>query len=103
MSKPYAKKFYQSKAWKDCRASYIASVNGLCERCLEEGRMKGGYIVHHKVYITPSNINDVSVTLNFDNLEYVCQDCHNKEHYAKYDSTREDIQFDEEGNVIPKE
>ena len=39
-----------------------------------------GYIVHHKVELTPDNINDPDVTLNMANLLYLCQDCHNKIH-----------------------
>ena len=33
-----------------------------------------------KSYLTPENILDPSVTLNFDNLEFLCHDCHNREH-----------------------
>ena len=42
-----------------------------------------GYIVHHKSYIDMSNIYDADITLNFDNLELLCIDCHNKEHFAE--------------------
>ena len=95
MAKPYAQSFYKSTAWKKCRAGYIKSVHGLCERC---GRP--GYIVHHIEYITPDNINDPDITLDWDNLEYLCQDCHNKEHFKRHSSTREDVTFDEQGNLI---
>lgn len=60
--------FYTTDAWKKCREAYIASVFGLCERC-----GKPGYIVHHKIPITDENEDDPNVTLNFDNLEYLCQ------------------------------
>lgn len=99
MSKEYAKKFYNSKQWKMCRASYIESVNGLCERCLESGRYTPGYIVHHKQEITPMNINDPDITLNHDNFLYVCMECHNYIHYGKY-IRREDVGFDENGELI---
>lgn len=82
MAKEYAKTFYQSKAWKKCRASYIKSDNGLCERCLTKDKIVFGDIVHHKKNITPRNINDVSITLDHNNLEYLCIDCHNKEHMS---------------------
>ena len=78
--KEFAKAFYKSSEWQKCRASYIKSVNGLCERCLQRGLIVPGYIVHHKCYLTPENILDPSVTLNFDNLEFLCHDCHNREH-----------------------
>ena len=102
MSKPYSKKFYHSKAWKQCRASYIAKVYGLCERCMDNGRLIPGYIVHHKIEITPENINDPAITLNHDNLQYVCVECHNRLHgvYANTEPIREGLMFDEMGNIV---
>lgn len=29
--------FYSTWAWRNCRALYIKSVGGLCERCLAKG------------------------------------------------------------------
>lgn len=80
MAKPWAVAFYKSKAWKDCRAGYAASVGYLCESCLEKGIYKPGEIVHHKQELTPENINDPTVTLNWENLKLVCRDCHAVEH-----------------------
>ena len=99
MAQEWAKKFYQSKSWKSCRRGYIASVNGLCERCISKGRYVGGYIVHHKEHLTPGNINSPSVSLNWDNLEYVCQDCHNKMHMGK-EILRDGLMFDDDGQLI---
>lgn len=98
MAKDYAKSFYRSAAWKKCRAGYIKHVHGLCERCGQPG-----YIVHHKKYITSDNINDPDITLNWNNLEYVCQDCHNKEHHEQYGVTAYGLMFDGEGNLIQKD
>ena len=98
MAKEYAKAFYNSSAWIKCKNSYIKSVHGLCERCGEPG-----YIVHHKKYITPKNINDPNITLNHDNLEYLCLDCHNKEHEFNREKRRITAKgtcFDKEGNLI---
>ena len=103
MAKKWAQKFYLSKAWKQCREGYILSVNGLCERCLSRQKMRPGKILHHIKYLTPTNINDPYVTLNWENLEYLCQDCHNEEHHGAYEATREDVQFDQYGNLILKE
>ena len=75
MAKEWAKGFYKSKAWLECRAAYIKHVLGLCERCGVPG-----YIVHHKEELNPNNINDPYITLSWDNLEYLCLDCHNKHH-----------------------
>ncbi|WP_238899355.1 HNH endonuclease [Clostridium sp. YIM B02500] len=95
MAREFAKAFYNSIAWKKCKKGFIKSVYGLCNRCGKPGK-----IVHHKVVLTPSNINDPSVTLNWNKLEYLCQDCHNKEHMSKYKAIRDDVTFDDEGNLI---
>lgn len=96
MAKDFAKAFYKSAAWIKCREAYIASVHGLCERCGAPG-----HIVHHKELLTPNNIDNPYVTLNWDKLEYLCQDCHNKEHISKHKSViREGLRFNENGEVI---
>lgn len=81
--KEYAKGFYKSAAWKACRAAYAAHRAGLCEICLQHGRIVPGEIVHHKVHITPANINDPAVTLAWSNLQLVCRDCHAELHGDK--------------------
>lgn len=98
MAKEWAKKFYKSKEWIKCRNSYISSVYGLCERCEQPG-----YIVHHKVHLNQSNINDPNVSLNHDNLEYLCLECHNKHHdfeREKKPITRDGLKFNENGELI---
>lgn len=79
--KPYASAFYKSADWQKCRAAYISSVGGLCEDCLAKGIVTPGLVVHHIDPITPENIRDPNITLSFDNLKLVCQDCHAKEHH----------------------
>ena len=81
MAKDYATPFYHSASWLKCREAYIKSVGGLCEDCLARGIYTPGLIVHHITPITPDNINDPEITLNFDNLRLVCQDCHAAEHH----------------------
>ena len=100
MARDFAKKFYNSKKWKKCREAYKESKNGLCERCLKNGKYMVGDEVHHKEYLTPDNINDPNITLNWDKLELLCQSCHSKEHMSKYDVVREDVMFDEKGDLI---
>lgn len=81
MARSIDKAFYSSVAWKRCRDAYIAKCGGLCERCLAKGIIKPGYIVHHKIYLTEENYKDPSIALNFDNLEYLCFDDHQAEHF----------------------
>ena len=80
--KDYAKAFYKSQAWKRTQAAYKASRGGLCERCEARGMIVPGVIVHHKTYITPDNLSDPSISLSWDNLELLCQACHNQEHHG---------------------
>ena len=80
--KEYAESFYHSQAWHKCRRAYLSS-HTLCERCLSKGEIVPAKIVHHKNYITPENISDANIILNFNNLEALCQDCHNVEHHGE--------------------
>lgn len=90
----WARAFYKSTAWLKCRDAFYASRFGLCERC-----GKPGLIVHHKVKLTPANISDPAVTLNWHNLELLCLDCHNRAHGGG--STAEGLTFDERGELVP--
>lgn len=95
MAQEFAKSFYKSAAWVKCRNGYMASKHYICERC-------GGLaeICHHKVYITPKNIHDPSITLSWSNLEALCQTCHNQEHMSSGGICAEGLAFDESGNLV---
>ena len=80
--KPWAERFYNSDAWRSCRDSFLKSAK----------------IAHHKPYLTKQNINDPYIALSWDNLEALCQDCHNKEHHRNDKKKR--YAFDEAGNLI---
>ena len=80
MAKPFSSAFYKSKIWQDCRNAYAGKRGHLCERCLSHGILSHGEIVHHKIELTPDNINDPSVSLNWDNLELLCRQCHAAAH-----------------------
>ncbi len=94
----FAKEFYQSQAWKECRSAFMKSRRGLCERCLAKGLIVPAAIVHHKIHITPENITRPEIVLSWDNLEAVCRQCHADLHGAK--SGRR-FTVDELGRVIP--
>lgn len=94
--KDYAKEFYQSKAWKQTRRYVFERDLGLCRRC-----GKPGEIVHHIVYLTPENINDPSISLNIDNLETLCRDCHAAEHEGEM-ATVSGLAFNENGDLIER-
>ena len=97
LAKEWAKAFYNSDAWRTCRDVYARSAGWLCEECYRKGIYTPGKIVHHKTCLTRENITNPEITFGFDNLELVCQDCHNKIHTKE---KKERYLFDSDGNVI---
>lgn len=109
MAKEFAKGFYNSKAWKTCRQDYINKRilidGGKCEQCNDNI----GEEVHHIKELSPLNIHDTNITLNEDNLNYLCKKCHFKEHRErimnsfqynkKKHITNRGMYFDEDGNM----
>lgn len=77
MPKPWAVKFYNSKAWKQTRHAYMTHVGWECERCPLPTPAE---ILHHRRHLTPTNINDQDIALGWGNLEAVCRECHEHEH-----------------------
>lgn len=96
MAKEWAQAFYRSKAWVTCRIGYMLSQNYVCERCGDTAK-----ICHHKTWLTAENITNPRVTLNWDNLEAVCQDCHNIEHHST-NATADGLTFNSKGELIQK-
>jgi len=80
MAKDFARSFYSSKQWQDCRNEYAKLKQHLCEDCLRRGIYKPGVIVHHIEELTPFNITNPEIALGFDNLELLCRECHLREH-----------------------
>lgn len=71
--------FYCHKDYLDLAQACKIKSGGVCAKC-------GGVFdiselrPHHKVELTLDNIDDVNVTLNPDNIEVLCHDCHNAAH-----------------------
>lgn len=97
MAKDFAKSFYKSKAWQQCRDAYAASVGGLCQECLKNGVITAGEIVHHRVHLSPETIHDPQVLLSWENLELVCRSCHGKLH-----GDRRRYTVDPAGHIVPR-
>lgn len=94
MAREFAESFYNSKEWIKCRNGYMQSKNYICERCGNVAE-----ICHHKIELTPDNIDSPDITLNSDLLMALCLDCHNRVH-GNGDTTREGLTFDSNGNLI---
>ncbi|MBO6303879.1 MAG: HNH endonuclease [Selenomonadaceae bacterium] len=81
MAEPWAAKFYNSKEWKDLRGQLIVAAKYTCQKCgknlvLNPSRLVG----HHKIKLDPKNILDVNISLNPQNIEIICKECHDEEH-----------------------
>ena len=98
--KDYAKRLYKSKQWQHTRDAYLKSKGGLCERCYAEGRIVPAAIVHHKIYISPENIDNPFITLDWNNLEAICREHHAQEHELGHKHPRRYIVGDN-GKIIP--
>ena len=117
----WAKRFYKSAAWQSTRDAYLAAHDGMCERCAAAGRLfvpvgnriierhvepgetTAATVVHHRKYLTRRNIKDPAIALGWDNLEALCQTCHNREHHAADAAPHErPYYFDENGRPQKK-
>lgn len=98
MSRDFATSFYNSSAWKKARQVCLSKNHGICQICKKAFPSKD-LIVHHRVHLTPDNINDVNITLNQDNLMCICHDCHNTIH-GKTDDLNKTFVFDDDGNIV---
>ena len=68
-------KFYNSKPWRTLRNRIRTIKRMRCDMC---GRLiHGKSIVDHIIEIDESNYQDESITLNEDNLQLLCLECHN--------------------------
>lgn len=83
MAKDFTKGFYGRRAWRRTAETY-KKQKIFCERCERNGILGvPGEIVHHKIELTPMNIDKPEITLNWDNLELVCRNCHALIHSGK--------------------
>lgn len=102
MAKAFAKQFYSSKAWQSCRNEYAKMKHHLCENCLRQGIYRPGVIVHHVIEIDPITIEKPEIALNFDNLELLCRECHDKKHPRTKKSSKRFF-IDKNGKVFSRE
>jgi len=84
MAQDFAKAFYSTKEWISLRFNLIQERGPICQHCGKIMIDTAKLIGHHKVHLTPQNINDVNITLNPEKIELTCTECHSKEpgHFA---------------------
>ncbi|HAR6061626.1 TPA: HNH endonuclease [Staphylococcus pseudintermedius] len=102
MTRSISQSFYRSKTWKKCRNAYMDSQHHICERC-------GGLAVicHHKEWLNKANYKNPLIAYGWDNLEALCMDCHNKEHFEDSGNNSKSViadglMFDKNGNITLK-
>lgn len=94
--KEWAAWFYGSDAWKKTRLAYLVKQNYICERCGGVAQM-----VHHKIYLSEDNINNPELRVSFDNLEALCNTCHQLEHH-KSEAVQDGLCFNANGQLQKK-
>lgn len=98
MAQPWAKSFYNSRQWAQVRDYVMMRDRFTCVKCGRPAQE-----VHHKTHLSRENIFDPKITLNPDNLQALCRDCHFRQH--EEDAGRGDagqgFRFDENGQLVP--
>jgi 5-methylcytosine-specific restriction endonuclease McrA len=102
MAKEWAMPLYKSTAWKALRLRALMRDGYTCRMCGARATE-----VDHIRELTPENIRDVSISLNLDNLQSLCHDCHTRK--TKEDKglisfdCDVDYYFDENGELIKRD
>ena len=99
MARDFAGNFYKTQQWKKVRDLYFKKTGGLCEICWQNGVVKPGEIVHHKIHLDENNINNPDIALNMNNLQLVCRDCHAMVHKNGGDRR---YRIEKDGSIILK-
>jgi len=95
VARDFAYGFYSSKPWRIVRHDVLRRDHYTCRDCFGRASM-----VHHIEPLTPSNINDYSISLNPDNLVAMCWLCHNKETKGYTGDIDTGYSFADDGQVI---
>ncbi|MHC1772959.1 MAG: AAA family ATPase [Flexilinea sp.] len=83
-------RFYARKAWMELRWMLIVQRFGVCARCGKSfADDTSKLIAHHKIALTEKTINDPLIALNPDNIEIVCNGCHNHMHHRGLSKDRQ--------------
>ena len=67
------KEVYNTRRWRKVRELALKRDSGLCQMCLKGGRITKADVVDHIV-----EIKDGGAAYDLDNLQSLCQSCHNK-------------------------
>lgn len=99
MAQRFAKAFYNSKDWQQVRLAVLARDYYVCQEC---GKTDCN-TVHHIIPLTEANINNTDISVNMDNLETICKDCHDKVHgryQARNELSSKVYTYDSQGHIV---
>lgn len=95
------KSFYRRSAWQAARLAALKRDRFSCQICGQRAQE-----VHHLIELNENNVNDPDITLNLNNLQSLCHDCHtritNEEHKAGEPDAGKDYFFDANGFLRPR-
>ncbi|MFC9446702.1 HNH endonuclease [Bacillus cereus] len=104
-TKQQKRKFYDSGEWKSIRKQVKKRDNYECQECKHNARVQtdtneySESAKRKKIQIVAHHIKELEhhpeLTLNINNLETVCVNCHNKEHGRVYEKKQNKWQHDE--------
>ena len=101
MAKDWAAAFYHSPIWKATRKRALIRDGYTCRFCGARATE-----VDHIQELTPTNINDPSVSLSLSNLQSLCHDCHTRKTMADKGIIKPDCDegfcFDADGYLTPR-
>jgi len=72
----------------------MQSQHWICERCGSPAT-----ICHHIQHLNDETVHNPEIALNWELLEALCHDCHNKEHFQS-PVIRSGLVFDETGEIV---
>jgi 5-methylcytosine-specific restriction endonuclease McrA len=94
MAKPWANGLYASAAWGRIRRYVIARERGRCQACGRPAK-----ICDHIIELTEGNIHDYRIALNPDNVQLLCQACHNTKTH-KTPAMPAGIRIADDGSIV---
>ena len=72
--------FYSSKKWIQTRDIVKKRDRMICQHCHRP--ILHRYIVDHIIPLTLENYHDANLAYGLDNLQLLCQDCHNEKTFS---------------------
>lgn len=98
MAREELKPFYNSDAWQQARHRALMRDHYSCQICGARAEE-----VHHIIELNEENVSDKNISLNLNNLQCLCHDCHTRltmrEHRGIQPDSGVNFYFDESGQL----